>query len=158
MALCFWWKHWALYHQTTEGFGLEGTFTDHPVQSPAMDRDIFCGSGCSMPCLAWPWTLPEMRHHSCPGQPVLVSHHPHCKPFLPYAQSNTPVFQLKTIIPGPVTIGPSKKSLSVFLLSTFYILKGCSKVSLQPFLSQISQPFFVGSFVYIVRVCLACEH
>ncbi|KAK4806146.1 hypothetical protein QYF61_001069 [Mycteria americana] len=73
--------------------------------------------------------------HNFSGQPVPMSHHPHCKKCLPYVQSKSTLFQFKTVDSCPVTTG--------------LILKGRNKVSLQPSLlqaeqPQLSQPFFVG--------------
>lgn len=39
-------------------------------------------------------------------------------------------YQFKTIAPCSVITGPSKKSLSIFVISPLYMLKGCSEVSL----------------------------
>ncbi|KAK4811013.1 LOW QUALITY PROTEIN: hypothetical protein QYF61_015717 [Mycteria americana] len=55
----------------------------------------------------------------------------------------------KTITPCPIATGPAKKSLSIFLRSPLYMLKGCNKVSLEPSLlqaeqPQLSQPFHIG--------------
>ncbi|KAM9644853.1 uncharacterized protein ACIBXB_013062 [Morphnus guianensis] len=89
---------------------------------------------------------PDLEHfqycgsHNFSGQPLPGSCYPHPKKFLPYVQSKSTLFQFKPVTPYPVTTGPGKKSVSIFLISPFYILKGCSKVSLEPSLLQAEQP------------------
>jgi len=89
--------------------------------------------------------LPPARAAQSPGQPGLaclrgwgISHlseqplpaspHPQHNQFLPYFQSESPLFQLKTIAPRPVAAGPAEEPGPVFLLST----GGCREVSPQP--------------------------
>ncbi|KAF1436303.1 Copine-8, partial [Spheniscus mendiculus] len=81
--------------------------------------------------------------HSFSGKPVPVSHHPRGKKFLPYVQSKSALLKFKAIPPCPVTTGPTKKFVPIFL-----ILKGHNKVSSEPSVLQAeqslrSEPFFV---------------
>ena len=55
--------------------------------------------------------------HKFSVQPVPVSHHPHHKEFLPYAQFKPTLFQFKSVAPCSVTVGPDKRSFSIFTIS-----------------------------------------
>ncbi|KAK4811014.1 hypothetical protein QYF61_015718 [Mycteria americana] len=66
----------------------------------------------------------------------------------------------KAITPCSIATGLAKKSLSIFLRSPLYMLKGCNKVSLEPSLlqaeqPQLSQPFHIGEDTVGI---LGCEH
>jgi len=63
------------------------------------------------------------------GQPFPVFQHPHYKNFLPHTQ----VY----IIPCPVTTGPAKKPVSIFLISPL-LLKCCNKVSPEPYALEVN--------------------
>jgi len=71
---------------------------------------------------------------------VSVPHRSHYKKFLPHIQSESTLFQFKTITPCPITTNPTKKSVPTLLTSPLQALAGCSKVSLQPSLLQAEQP------------------
>lgn len=63
------------------------------------------------------------------------------------------LFPFKTIIPCPVTVGPGKKSPSLFPICHLYILKGSIKIFPEVFLlqdeqSQLSQPVLIEELFY----------
>jgi len=106
------------YHRITESFGLEGTFKGHLVQPPCHEQghlqlnqvpqssvqsDLKCFQGRGLDHLA--------------GKLVPGFNHRHCKEFLPYIQSDCTLFQCETVTPRPVTTGPAKKCVSIFLIS-----------------------------------------
>lgn len=64
-----------------------------------------------------------------------------CPTNLPYLQSKPTLFLFKTTPPCPVTTGPCKKSFSIFLVSSLYILR---KIFLEPSLldEQLQFCFF----------------
>jgi len=56
--------------------------------------------------------------HFFSQQPVPVPHRPHSKEFLRYISSKSPLFQLKTSTPCPITPCPHQKSLSSFFVAS----------------------------------------
>lgn len=85
--------------------------------------------------------LPRWSIHNLSGLPIPVSHYPHHN-FFPCFQSKSMPFQFKTVFPCSVITSPSKKSLSIFVVSPLYV--GHNEVSLLfsrlPSLLQLSNP------------------
>jgi len=101
-----------------ECFGLEGTFKGHLVQPPCneqghlqLDEVVQSLVQPSPECFQG-WGIYHLS-----GQPVPVFHHPHSEEFLPYVQSKSTLFQSKTATPYPVSTGPAKMFVPIFLLS-----------------------------------------
>ena len=75
--------------------------------------------------------------HNFGGQPVLVSHHPHIKEFLPNIKSKSTLFQFETVSPCPVATYPYKKSLHSFPVGPLQVLESRYKFSSE---SQAQRP------------------
>ena len=137
-------------HRLTSWFGLEGTFKDHLIQSPCHGQgNLPLTQVAQSPIQHGFEQFQWWGTHIFSEQPIPVSHHPHCKKFLPYVRFKSTFFQFKAIASCPVTTDLGKKALSVFLTSPLCILEGCNKVFLEPFLlqavqPQFYQPFFIG--------------
>lgn len=66
-----------------------------------------------------------------------MSHQRQHKHFLSYRRPKSALFQLKNIVPCPVTAGPVKKSLPIFLTNCLYRLEGHNKVALCSLLATL---------------------
>lgn len=83
---------------------------DHPISSPYHgQRHPLQGQACQGLILVLNITGVGFISNIS-GQPV--SHHPHCKEFLPRIQPKFPLFQSVPILPCPVATVPEEKSLS----------------------------------------------
>ncbi|KAK4818643.1 hypothetical protein QYF61_016614 [Mycteria americana] len=115
-------------------FGLEGTFTGHLVQPPAMGRDIFH----------------QIRLLRAPSNLALnVSRDGASTTSLGDLLQGFTTLTFQTITPCPIATGRAKKPVPIFLISPLEVLKGHDKVSLEPSLlqaehPQLSQPVFIG--------------
>jgi len=125
--------------QIIKWFGLAGTFKGHLTQAPChkqghlqldqvaqspVQHDLECFQG---------WGTDHL-----PG---------HRKKFLPYIQSESPLFQFKTITPCPTTTGPAKKSVPIVLISSLEVMEGYKKVSPECSLLQAEQPHLSQPFL-----------
>jgi len=74
---------WPPFHTITEssqGLGRKESSRSNPLPRAGTPPTR---SGYLKPLPAWPGALPGRGIHSCSGQPLPVSHHPHCKEHLP---------------------------------------------------------------------------
>lgn len=120
-------KCWKMENIKSQDVWVGRDLKDHPVHPLAMGT-----TPSTHP--AWPWILPGVGWGTLSSSRQPGPHHPHHERFSPYMQSKSALSQFRTISLCPVTTGPGKKSLPIFLISPLYILKGCSKVSPEPHL------------------------
>ena len=116
-------------YRIIEWFALEGTFKDHVVQPLCREQGpLPPAQGAPSPIQPGLEPCHGGGSHSFSGKPGPGPHHPDRDEFLPYIQCNSTLFQFKAIAPCPVTTGPGKKSLSIFLISPFQVLKALGEV------------------------------
>ena len=73
-------------HRITECFGLEGTFKGHVAQTPCNEHGHRpLEQVAQSPVQPGLQCFQELGIYHLPEQPVPVSHHLHCKKFLPYS-------------------------------------------------------------------------
>jgi len=105
------------FHIIIKLFELEGTFKNHLVQLPCNEQRHL-----QLHQFAQSHIQPDLERlqgwgiHHLSGQPVPVLHHPYCKLLLPYIQSKSLLYT-ETISPYPITTGPAKESVPLFLLA-----------------------------------------
>jgi len=95
---------------------LEGTIKGHVVQYPCSEQGQLQTNEIS-----WSPVQPGLECfqgwgiYLLSGQPVSGFHHPHCKKSLPYVQSKSTFFYLKTITPCHIAAGPAKEFVPIFI-------------------------------------------
>ena len=93
-------------HRVIERIGLEGTLKITQFQIPCHGQGYL-----PLDQVAQSPIQPDLEHfqgwsiHNFSGQPLPLSRHPHHEKFLPYVQSKSTLFQLKTVAPCSVTTG-----------------------------------------------------
>jgi len=123
------------HHRIMEWFGLEEALKYHLVRPFCHGQKLLSLDQVTQsPIQLGLEHFRERDIHNFSGKPVSLPHHPHSEEFLPYIQFTSTLFQFQIIAPCPVTTDIVKTSLSIFIRSLFYILKGRNKVSLELFL------------------------
>ena len=132
------WSYWLLalhfgdlsHHWIIGWLGLEATVEDHLVHPCcygqghlSLDQVVQSPIQPDLELFQW-WDI-----HNFSEQPVPASYRSHQKKFLANILPISTLWQFKTVAPCPVNTGSGKKSFSVFLINSIYILKGHNKVA-----------------------------
>ena len=105
-------------HRIIEFLELEWTFRGHLVQlscnEPGYIQLDHVGQSLIQPLLE---SLQGLGIHHISGQPVSVSHHPHCKRLIPCIQPKSTLFKVEIISPCSVITDSDKESVPFFIIA-----------------------------------------